>query len=79
MAVLNKLTDTTATEEALPVKKVGAWIGREYGIPAPSLETVYRWMLRGSHGASPLASFRIGGRRYVRPADLREFLADLNK
>jgi len=47
-------------------------VAREAGV---SLETVWRWTLRGVKGRR-LHSFLVGGRRYVARIELEKFLGD---
>ncbi len=50
-------------------------LGEVADLVGVDLSTVWRWCLRGVRGRK-LPSKRIGGRRYVLPADLEAFLAD---
>lgn len=72
------LESSPTTEQAIHFNDLPKWIAREYGIPKPHIATMHRWRLGATRGVT-LPTFLIGGRRYVRPADVRAFIRVLNE
>ncbi len=68
--------------ELLEMNEVGKAVALMKGCPAPHLATVTRWCQFGIKSGSRrvcLLRERVGGRWYVRRANLIEFLHQLNK
>lgn len=58
-----------AAEKLIPIRQLPRHIpGR------PHLSTIFRWLSRGVRGIR-LASVRVGGRRFVSPAQIENFIA----
>lgn len=59
-----------------PFTELPEFTDREFGARIHKA-TAHRWRMRGVRGVS-LNTFLIGGRRYVKPSDVRAFMAAIN-
>lgn len=74
---VSQLETGAAVEEAILFPKLPEFIQKKFGVPRPHMATLHRWRQAGARG-QVLSTFVLGGRRYVRPSDVLDFMARLN-
>ena len=67
---------TSPADAPFPFTELPAFTDREFGARIHKA-TAHRWRMRGVRGVT-LSTFLIGGRRFVKPSDVRAFMTAIN-
>jgi hypothetical protein len=62
-----------AEEQPLTLGEAGRFIGKFTGTNGPNISTVWKWCMKGCRGVK-LESICIGGKRYVTPSAIEQFI-----